>query len=39
MDISPATRGHALVVPRNRLPWKPEPCDSNEIAAAAEQLR
>ena len=105
MDISPATRGHALVVPRKhardllevdqddlkativaaqrlarrvkerlgvdgvnllnscgqaawqtvfhfhihviprydddplRLPWKPEPGDSDEIAAAAEQLR
>jgi histidine triad (HIT) family protein len=105
MDISPATRGHALVVPRNhardlleighddleatvsaaqrlarrakerlsadgvnllnscgqaawqtvfhfhihviaryaddplRLPWKPQPGDSDEIAAAAEQLR
>jgi histidine triad (HIT) family protein len=105
MDISPATRGHALVVPRNhardlleieqddlqativaaqrlarrvkerlgadgvnllnscgqaawqtvfhfhihvipryqddplRLPWKPEPGDSDEIAAAAQQLK
>jgi hypothetical protein len=39
MDISPATRRHALVVPRNRLPWKPEPGDSEEIAAAAQQLR
>jgi len=39
MDISPARRGHALVVPRNWLPWKPQPGDSHEIAAAAEQLR
>ena len=95
MDISPATRGHALVVPRKhardllevdqddleativaaqrlarrvkerlgadgawqtifhfhihvipryeddplRLPWTPEPGDSDEIAAAADQLR
>ena len=44
IDISPATRGHALVIPRYqddplRLPWKPQPGDSDEIAAAAEQLR
>ena len=44
MDISPATRGHALVIPRYdgdplRLPWVPANGDPAEIAAAAQELR
>ena len=48
MDIQPATRGHALVVPRAHaadparddleLPWTPTPGDPDEIAAAARDL-
>ena len=44
MDISPATRGHALVIPRYdgdplRLPWVPGPGDMDDIAAIGAQLR
>ena len=44
MDISPATRGHALVIPRYeddplRLPWTPQPGDQDEIARVAGDLR
>ena len=36
MDINPATRGHALVIPRDEvdplvLPWRPTPGDLAEI--------
>ena len=40
MDINPATRGHALVVPRNHTAnlLEIDPEDLNAVAAAAKQL-
>jgi histidine triad (HIT) family protein len=40
MDINPATRGHALVVPRNHVPnlLEVDSEDLNAVAAAAKRL-
>jgi diadenosine tetraphosphate (Ap4A) HIT family hydrolase len=45
MDINPATRGHALVIPRKhaddplKLPWIPRGADMDEVSSIAATIR